>query len=171
MGENVTCPACHSYRTRPCFVLTAEEAAQHYILREDRPQLHDELARHIRRLWGTGSCAIRECSDCQFGFAFPFIAGDVTFYKLAYDRTNYPTEKWEYERTIVDLSSTGFRGRNVLEAGSGFGWFLDKIADIYVPTSGITALEYSDQAIEVLRRKGYNVLQQDLRKVAFSETF
>jgi SAM-dependent methyltransferase len=58
-----------------------------------------------------------------------------------------------------------------LEAGAGFGFFLDKIVDTYVPRSGITALEYNDKAIKTLRGKGYFALQEDLRTANLVQPF
>jgi SAM-dependent methyltransferase len=58
-----------------------------------------------------------------------------------------------------------------LEAGAGFGFFLDKIVDTYVPKAGITALEYSDEAIKTLRSKGYFALQEDLRAANLMHLF
>ena len=92
-----------------------------------------------------------------------YVSGDATFYNLAYERSSYPNERWEFERTVRELFSINFRAERVLEAGAGFGFFLDKIVDIYVPIIlGITALEYSDEAIKTLRRKGYFALQERL---------
>jgi SAM-dependent methyltransferase len=157
------CPVCHSGESRKVYDLSAAEAAQHFVLREQSADRNRQLEMHIRRLWAADHCSIHRCAVCGFGFAHPYIAGDVAFYNLAYERTGYPGDKWEYRRTLEELSSMGFLGRRILEAGSGFGMFLDRIANRYVPRSGITALEYSDQAIEVLRQKNYSVLQQDLR--------
>jgi SAM-dependent methyltransferase len=157
------CPVCQASTTRKVYDLSAAEAAQHFVLREHSAERNRRLESHIRRLWRAEHCSIRQCTACGFGFAHPYVAGDVTFYNLAYDRTGYPHDKWEYRRTLEELSSMEFRGERILEAGSGFGMFLDQIADRYVPKSGITALEYSDQAVDVLRRKNYSVVQQDLR--------
>jgi SAM-dependent methyltransferase len=129
------------------------------------------LESHIRGLWEDDHCYLRQCMDCGFGFADPFVAGDMTFYNLAYKRAHYPKDKWEYQRTLADLSQKCFRGQRVLEVGSGFGHFLDKIADTYVAKSGITALEFDDKSAAILRGKGYEVLQEDIRSGAIDTKF
>jgi SAM-dependent methyltransferase len=165
------CPVCYSERTQTLYSLSAQEAAQHHVLREGNPQRNHELSSHIGNLWGGRDCSVRQCKDCEFGFADPYVSGDATFYNLAYERLEYPRDKWEFERTVRELSSIKFRAERVLEVGAGFGFFLDKIVDTYVPRSGITALEYSDEAIKTLRGKGYFVLQGDLRTANLVQSF
>ncbi|MBT3069806.1 class I SAM-dependent methyltransferase [Rhodomicrobium sp. Az07] len=151
--------------------MSAEQAAQHFILSEGNSKRNLELATHIRNLWGGRDCAVRECEDCGFGFADPYVSGDATFYNLAYERSSYPGEKWEFERTIKELSSIEFHAERVLEAGAGFGYFIDKIVDTYVRRTGITALDYSNEAIRTLRSKGYIARQEDLRNADLVEGF
>jgi SAM-dependent methyltransferase len=165
------CPVCSSERTQTFYSLSAQEAAQHFVLSEGNPQRNRELSSHIGNLWGGRHCSVRQCKDCGFGFADPYVSGDATFYNLAYERTGYPSDKWEFQRTVRELSSTNFRAERVLEAGAGFGFFLDKIVDIYVPRSGVTALEYSNEAIKKLRGKGYFALQEDLRTANLAQAF
>lgn len=165
------CPVCSSGHTQVRYSLSAQEAAQHFVLSEASPKRNRELSSHIGKLWSGRDCSVRQCDDCGFGFADPYIAGGATFYNLAYERSSYPSEKWEFERTVRELASINFRAERVLEAGSGFGVFLDKIVDTFVPRSGITALEYNDTAAETLRRKGYFALQQDLRTASLTQPF
>ena len=165
------CPVCSSERTQTLYSLSAQEAAQHHVLREGNPQRNHELSCHIGKLWGGRDCSVRQCKDCGFCFADPYVSGDATFYNLAYERSEYPRNKWEFERTVRELSSINFRAERVLDVGAGFGFFLDKIVDIHVPRSGITALEYSDEAIKTLRGKGYFALQEDLRTANLVQPF
>jgi SAM-dependent methyltransferase len=69
------------------------------------------------------------------------------------------------------LENNDFHSERVLEVGAGFGHFLDKIADKRVPRSGITALEFSSDAVEVLREKGYRAISGDVRRVELSPGF
>ncbi|MGI8568683.1 MAG: class I SAM-dependent methyltransferase [Methylocella sp.] len=171
VDSGAECPACYSERTQTLYSLSAQEAAQQFVLSEGNPQRNRELSSHINDLWGGRDCSVRQCKDCGFSFADPYVAGDATFYNLAYERLNYPSDRWEFERTVRELSSINFRAERVLEAGAGFGFFLDKIVDTYVPRSGITALEYSDEAIKTLRGKGYCALQEDLRPANLVQLF
>lgn len=165
------CPVCKSEQTDILYEVTSEEAAQHFVLREGDSERHGKLTAHIERLWHGSVCVVRRCLQCQFGFADPYVGGDATFYQLAYPRAFYPSERWEYDRTIETLERDGFQGQRVLEVGAGFGLFLDKIANKQVPRSGVTALEFSDKAIEVLREKGYQVLHEDIRSVDLEPGF
>ena len=162
MNLATRCPVCYSGESATLYAVSAAEAAQHFVLREDNLSRHVDLESNISKLWGGTNCCVRECAQCRFIFSDPHVAGDATFYNLAYERSGYPTDKWEYRRTVAELSSTQFRAERVLEVGSGFGFFLDQIAEVYVPRSGITALEYSDQAINVLTGKRYSAHKQDL---------
>jgi SAM-dependent methyltransferase len=145
------------------YTVTAEESAQHFVLREADAARHAKLTAHIKALWHGTNCGVWRCSTCQFGFSHPYVAGDATFYNLAYERSNYPHDKWEYGRTIKALQESAFHGGRVLEVGAGFGHFLDKIADKYVPRSGVTALEYDAASIAILRGKEYCTVQGDIR--------
>ena len=165
------CPICSSERTQKLYDLSPQEAAQHFVLSEDNRQRNRDLASHISKLWGGRNCSVRQCNDCEFVFSDPYVAGDATFYNLAYMRSSYPADRWEFRRTVSELSSTNFRAERILEVGAGFGFFLDKIVDTYVPRSGITAMEYSDEAIKILRGKGYTAHQKDLRTAEFTGVF
>jgi SAM-dependent methyltransferase len=166
-----TCPVCSSESAQTINSFSAREAAQHFVLREANPKRNSELTSYITTLWGGSDCVVRQCNECGFGFADPYIAGDVTFYNLAFDRRGYPGEKWEFRRTLRELSSMNFHATRVLEVGSGFGLFLDKIVGEYVSRSGIVALEFSDEAVRVLRGKGYVTLQDDLRNAGLDGCF
>lgn len=165
------CPVCGSGRSRPSFAVTASEAAQHFVLREGNPERHAALRRHLVNLWGAEECVVRRCDECDFGYADPYVAGDATFYNLAYERAVYPNDKWEFQRTLQDFEATQFKGLRVLEVGAGFGFFLDKVVDKYVPRSGITALEFGDAAIATLKAKGYEAHQVDIRQTDLEPGF
>jgi hypothetical protein len=100
------CPVCSSESAQTINSFSAREAAQHFVLREASPKRNSELTSYITTLWGGDDCAVRQCNECGFGFADPYIAGDVTFYNLAFDRKSYPGDKWEFRRTLRELSST-----------------------------------------------------------------
>jgi SAM-dependent methyltransferase len=157
------CPVCSSIRLITLHKFSSEEAAQHFVRREGDSDRHHDLVAHIEELWGGGWCAVRHCEYCEFSFSDPYVAGDMRFYNLAYESVGYPMEKWEYTRTVGDLASAKFHADRVLEVGSGYGFFLDKIADVYVAKSGITALEFDDRAVCTLRNKGYATSQNDIR--------
>jgi hypothetical protein len=158
------CPVCKSAPADLIYSVTAEQAAQHFVLKEGNPERNRQLTAHIEKLWHGKHCAVRRCPKCEFGFADPYIAGDAIFYNLAYERAVYRADKWDYARTVRALEEDNFHGERVLEVGAGFGLFLDKIVDKRVPQSGVTALEFSSEAIRILRGKGYFAVQDDIRR-------
>lgn len=170
-GPAGKCPVCSSMGALSLYELSPDEAAQHFVLHEGDRRRNQDLAANISRLWRGKGCSVRRCNDCEFIFADPYVAGDQEFYNLAYERPAYPKNKWEFQRSIGDLSSRKFHAGRILEVGAGYGYFLDKIADKFVPRSGITALEYSDEAIKILSGKGYSTEQNDFRAAEFIQKF
>lgn len=159
----LTCPICYSGNISRRFSVTANEAAQQFVLREANKENHERLARHIAKLWQQEECWISDCGDCHFTFADPFVAGDATYYNLSFEREGGPQDKWEYHRTLEELSSINFQGKRVLEVGANHGYFLDKIKDKYTDPNGITALEYNDKSLKILKEKGYAAYPYDLK--------
>lgn len=170
-SSSLKCPVCLSGDTSVRSIVSANAAAQHFVAKEGNTKRNQELCDHIISLWNADDCRIVQCRACGFGFVDPYVAGDETFYRLAYERSNYPKKKWEFDRTVEELYSMSFSADRVLEVGAGSGYFLDKIVGKFVPRSGVTALEYSDPALQSLRGKGYLALQEDLRNVSFHQTF
>ena len=160
------CPACNGTSLEPCLTVTADEAAQHFVLKEQMLARHLELADHIRWLWGQGSCEITTCADCGSGFATPFVAGDAKFYNLAYPRVEHPKMKWEFLRTIRELQKRDTSGKSALEIGSGKGAFLDLACPRFFDPKDVIALEYNDLAVAELRAKGYDAASRDIRDAA-----
>lgn len=168
-AHGIACPACRGDSVHVSSV-SDREATQHFVLREEDPERHEALTRHIGRLWERDVCEIRKCVDCGFGFANPFVAGDALFYNLAYPRVNYPATKWEYQATLdLIMNRTRLCSGNVLDVGAGFGFFLDMIRPHLAEDQECFAIEYNDEAAGVLRRKGYSVVQDDLRSNRFNE--
>ncbi len=165
------CPVCRARVSETVWQVSAEEAAQHFVSMEGDACRHEDLARCIRRLWQQENCAIAHCSACSFSFAVPFVAGDKSFYNIAYPRPSRVSEKWEFDRTLAELSSQNSRMDSVLEIGAGFGHFLDKVAGTYVPASGVHAIEYHDVKVSKLTQKGYTAIDKDVRTLQLDRTF
>lgn len=163
-AQDTKCPVCGSDQCSLEYSISSHDAAQSFVVRQGDAQRHDALVHHIEEVWGLGACEIVTCKDCNFCFASPYVAGDSTYYNLAFPRAGYLAERWEFDRTLDDLRSTEFVGQRVLEVGAGLGNFLDKIIDRHVPRDGITAIEYSDQALRTLREKGYYAISDDIRR-------
>ncbi|RWP06707.1 class I SAM-dependent methyltransferase [Mesorhizobium sp.] len=154
------CPVCCGENTQSRITVSAAAAASHFISQaEDRPR-HIELVAHIAKLWKGDQSKLMECRNCQFGFAWPYIAGDAAFYNLAYPRSGYPAMKWEFKRTMAAWVPS--RGA-ILEVGAGDGFFLDLARRAVKDIGPIFATEYYDGAVERLRGKGYSPVHGDVR--------
>ena len=171
MSASLRCPTCFSERLRTLYVVSSEEAAQGFVLREGSPARHRQLKEHINSLWGGDRCSVIQCLECDFAFADPFVSGDMFFYNLAYERSGYPNDKWEYRRTLREIAEGRLHADRVLEVGAGTGLFLDRLIESYVCRSGITALEFSDKSVKALRDKGYSVIQDDVLEAGLEPGF
>ena len=163
-----TCPACGSGSTAKLFEVTADQASRSFVSPRQYPDRSRKLISHLSLLWGRDTCDIRKCADCGFGFADPFVAGGAEFYNLAAPHPSYPTMKWEYERTIEELSGLGTAGKTAIDVGAGFGYFLDHIKDKLFRASDIYAVDYNEAAQQALRSKGYKTFSVDLREDGFT---
>lgn len=163
-----SCPACEArVPEQPVHRFTAREAAQHFVLAEEFPGVHRQLEAHIGKLWGADHCSVLACTACGLRFAWPFVAGDGKFYNLAYPYSDYPEERWEFDQTVQALPAVLNAEGPVLEIGSGFGYFLRKIAPAQVAAGRVVAVEYNDVARQRLQTQGFNAIGEDIRSPAF----
>jgi SAM-dependent methyltransferase len=145
------------------YAVTASEAATHFILPWQNQDRYEQLKEHIRHLWNqNNNCQVVCCKSCMGVFSWPFVAGDKKFYDLAYSRSGYPQEKWEYKRTLEFLLQTVPTSKlseiNVLEIGAGNGAFIKKIIAAGVKPGNISAIEYSDYSRKELEKLNLNLI-------------
>jgi len=157
------CPACHSRAISSQQSMSAREVAQYFAPERADASSHARIYSCVSSLWGGDTCEIMSCSDCGFGFAWPFVAGNAEFYNHTGANGDYPKAKWEFARTVTELGRLDTGHAKVLEAGAGNGYFLDQICPSLVRAENVTALEYNDKAIPILKDKGYRTLSVDLR--------
>ena len=163
------CPACHAKcDDEPLRAFGHREAAQHFVLAEEFPERHAQLAEHIRQLWGGSRCELLACKGCGLQFAWPFVAGGGEFYNLAYPHSDYPTQRWEFEQTVTALQRQPLGPGKVIEIGSGFGHFLCQISPRLVATRDVIAIEYNDRARQQLQALGFTAHAQDVRSAALA---
>ena len=162
----VTCPLCEGDRTTVVDRFTASDAAQHFVTKQENPDRHDALRASIRALWSGDSAENRECADCSFGFASPYVAGDAGFYELAFGVSGYPRDKWEFDKTLDALTTLNPVDAPILEIGAGRGHFLEKISPRFYEPSNVTALEYNADSIRRLAAKGYDASSRNFRDLA-----
>jgi 2-polyprenyl-3-methyl-5-hydroxy-6-metoxy-1,4-benzoquinol methylase len=158
------CPACLSSDTESLFVVSAEDAAQLLVIKEGPfRERHDALVSLIRKKWQGDQCEMRVCRSCKFGFASPFVAGDAEFYNLAYPAVRYPKRKWEFTKTLEVLRTLKTHGTTALDIAAGHGAFFDLCVPEVFAIDAVTATEFSDHSVHVLRRKGYTAIRADVR--------
>jgi SAM-dependent methyltransferase len=161
------------------YTVTASEAATHFILPWQNRDRYEQLKEHIRDLWNQNTCQVVCCKSCSGVFSWPFVAGDKNFYDLAYARSGYPQEKWEYKRALEFLLKTVPTPKlseiNVLEIGAGNGAFIKKIIAAGVNPGNISAIEYSDYGRKELEKLNLKLIffesvpSENLRSIWTSE--
>ena len=157
------CPACGGVEADLLHEVDSREAAQHFVLAEAEPERHRALERHIRALWGGRRCRVLACRACGFGHAAPFVAGDARFYDLAYRRTHYPTDKWEYRETRRALAALPRPPRTLLEVGAGDGAFLRSVVPSRFAPGAALATEFSDYGRRAIAALGVRCEPVDVR--------
>lgn len=166
----IACPVCESIGAKELvFHVTKEEAAQHFVLAQGDTERNSRLSELIGSLWNGPNCDVVRCGDCDLVFAWPFVAGNGEFYNLAYPNAAHPRTKWEYDKTVSALERMNASGGKVLEVGSAFGYFLEKISPRFFQPESIVATEYHDVPRQALAERGYQVFDCDIRSQPFDQ--
>lgn len=165
----ICCPICGFTKGKLLYSVTSEDSAQHFVLKEVNSIRHRELADHIASLWGQQTCELVSCGSCAFTFANPYVAGDLTFYTLAYERSGYPKWKWEYQQTADAISEIASRPEQsplrLLEIGAGDGAFVRKISPEIVAKDNILCLEFSEYGRNRILEYGIECKGDDIRSL------
>jgi 2-polyprenyl-3-methyl-5-hydroxy-6-metoxy-1,4-benzoquinol methylase len=168
------CPICNSKSAQILWSVNSSQAAQHYVTKEAATQRFINLASHIKSLWKQDSCDIVRCDDCGFCYSNPYVAGDEKFYTFAYDRSGYPTWKWEHQLTYEVLLNEEVKNFKLLEIGAGDGAFVKGIVPNLTLSKNVVCVEFSDYGREQIQNYGIKCLSEDIREVkteAFKEYF
>jgi SAM-dependent methyltransferase len=160
------CPACKSRAISSQQSLSAREVAHCFAPERADAESHERIFSCVISLWGGDGCEIMSCKDCGFGFAWPFVAGNAEFYNFTGASGIYPRAKWEFAHTVAELGRLNTEHAKILEVGAGNGYFLDQICPSLVRPENVTALEYNDKSIPILKDRGYRALSIDLRDKA-----
>jgi len=168
MSES-SCPACLDPPGVPLHRFTVTQAAQHFVREQSDCRRHRALRDHIRTLWNADECQVIRCPSCGFCYAKPYIAGDATFYGLAFGATNYPTRRWEFEQTrdtLARLVQEGtLREFSLLEIGAGSGAFLKRVVPDLIAPEHVLATEYSDYGVQQVTSLGIACAPTDVREL------
>ncbi len=174
-GVSSACPICAHPEGRTLYRRTSAQAAQHFVLREVEPERFGKLVAAIERLWGTGEVALVECTSCGFVHAEPHVGGDMEFYTLAYDRTTYPLDKWEFRRSIEAITSDprlreiGLENIRVLELGAGMGNFIRALIDAGVRPENIVCTDFSGFGRDHIRKMGVAAYAKDYTELTLAD--
>jgi|GEM_PF-1117103 len=163
--QGVCCPFCKATEGKSLYTVTAAQSATHFVLPWHNAEKHKQLEKHIISLWHQDTCQLICCSSCAGVFCWPFVAGDKEFYDLAYERSGYPQNKWEFKKAVdwTSNNKSEFPDIKVLEIGAGDGAFLSKIIEIGINPENIEAIEYSDYGRNKLHElKISNVLTENI---------
>lgn len=163
-----TCPVCHSNAGHILWSVNSEQAAQHYVLKETDPSKFQKLSTHIQELWQRDTCDVVQCDRCGFCYSHPYVAGDSQFYTLAYDRSHYPTWKWEHQLTY-DALNNGSKNFKLLELGAGDGAFVKQVAPDLTAKENVLCTEYSDYGRTQIQNYGIQCLPKDVREEEFEQ--
>ncbi|WP_374090751.1 class I SAM-dependent methyltransferase [Methylomicrobium lacus] len=167
--SDICCPICGFSDGRLLYTVTSAEAAQHFVLKEVNQARHNKLADHITHLWGQTTCDVVSCNCCHFIFSRPYVAGDSTFYTLAYERTGYPAWKWEYQKSADAISEIVSRSPRhplrLIEIGAGNGAFVKSIAPDIIPKENILCFEFSEYGRNKIVEYGIKCQSDDIRSI------
>jgi hypothetical protein len=96
------------------------------------------------------------------------VAGDKEFYNLVSDGDpHYPNQRWEFGRTLAELSGLPYLRGELLECGAGDGRFLARLASSPVGARfHPTAAEYDDGALRRLEAAGFAVWAGSITELA-----
>ena len=158
------CPICSSLENNLLFSLSSHEVATY--LFPDKPKNADEIRPIIERIFGEQHVNFLICKNCSFGFADPFKAGTPEFYStLYYSDFNYPTQKWEYSKTlqVLRVSSNNRPEYKLLEIGAGNGSFLSYLVEQDIlKKENIYSTEFSESAVSTILSKGFNCTNKNI---------
>lgn len=170
ISKKIKCPVCCTNDAHLLWSATSRQAAQHFVLHEKHPDRFSELVSHIEVLWGQNTCEVVQCDKCGFCYSNPYIAGDIRFYELAYDRSGYPTWKWEFQLTYDVLKMFSNPERTLLEIGAGDGAFVKRIADEILPKENIFCTELSEYGRHQIEKLGLKCFPGDIRDLQSAES-
>ena len=150
---NIPCPVCKSTKEKVTFAnYTSEQAASFFCPVSRNADRNKRLVKSIETLWNSHNASVLICTECKFGFGYPFVGGDETFYSILHEQKGYPGWKWDYNYAIRNILD-GNKPRKILDIGAGEGLFLKRLD----PDIQKFATEGSDQTRRILQDAGINV--------------
>lgn len=122
------CPVCRAEcRGAPLVIYSTQRAALHFCPPWRDADRHERFLRCLADLWRTGETKIYRCPSCGFGFGYPFIGGNETFYRILHEQMGYPPWRWDYEVALGHPSIAKLSRGRALDIGAGSGVFLEHL--------------------------------------------
>ncbi len=159
------CPLCSCKTATQVWEVSYSEQASHFLSPLVNRDKYEKLREHIQCLQKSSSVSLNKCSDCNFIYSYPNIAGDKKFYDLIFSDTNkYPQNRWEFIKSIEIIKNSKFKKPKILEIGSGDGAFIRKLVKKGITTkNSITAIEYSIFGKSKIKEFGIECLSIDIK--------
>jgi SAM-dependent methyltransferase len=114
---------------------------------------YQEIGLDVSRFFlGLEEIDLYKCETTGYRFYYPFEAiGDAEFYNdLSKNRSNYYSDRWEHDRALQNINKDDL----VLEIGSGFGAFLNRLDRTKTKARG---LELNPHAVETCQATDLDV--------------
>lgn len=167
------CPVCHGQECCVLYSVDTDQAARHVAPDRVDEKCVSRLRSHVETLWQGAECHFLRCENCRFCFALPFVAGDRTFYSIAYGDAKYAPWKWEHQLTYDALQKSIASGEGrqfrLLEIGAGNGSFVKGVSPSLIGKENVLCIEYSDSGANEISRYGIKCSTSDIRNAEFSE--
>ena len=162
------CPVCNDPSAERLYRVSPADVAVHFLSAASPRERLLELERHVEQLWGQSSCDVLRCRGCEFGYAWPFRAGDPRFYELAFPEPGgYPDWKWEHQQTLesirADVLPYAPAAPDVLEIGAGDGTFVRGLLPDMTRPDRVVCTEYSSSGADRIRQLGVTCHELDAR--------
>lgn len=156
MSETILCPVCSANcSSKPKYRYTVTQAATHFCPETRNHDRHERLKKTIRKLWQSEESIIIDCQQCGFGFGYPFVGGDETFYGILHEQKGYPSWRWDYDFAIKEAVASSTSGK-VLDIGAGVGNFLRGLGQSWK----LFAVESTESNRVDLERNGVTVFRE-----------
>ena len=148
-----------------------DEAAELFVPQASSPAKYRLMQALLLELWQDRAVTIVHCAACEFGFTDPFLAGTPEFYQLQAPDTPYPNDKWEFGRTLRALQGRQDSGCDLLDIGSGKGYFLVHLIAQGWDKTKLSATEFSEVGRLAVERLGVRCVPADLRDLLYDNAF
>ena len=173
--SRTSCPVCGNSKNKLLYNVQAKQAAKHFAVTNGSNNITtDVIEEKIAKLWNGHTASVVACSNCNFVFSDPFIAGDGDFYNLlphsnGEDDFNW---KWEFEKTLNSLTPIAAKNPDLhlLEIGASTGGFVKRISKL-INKKNILCLEFSEAGVDKIRQADIEAHSWNFRDLGLDKKF